>query len=61
MTTADLKESIEGGRLSEDNIEQKWFNLGLDYALKMIDVYIHFQEPESGDEWRRIMNHVDSV
>ena len=61
MTTADLKESIEGGRLSEDNKEQKWFNLGLDYALKMIDVYIRFQEPEAGEEWKEIMTHVDII
>ena len=60
MKAIELKAAIEKGRLSEDNKEQKWFNLGLDYALKMIDVYIRFQEPEAGDEWKEIM-HVDSI
>lgn len=61
MTAADLKKSIESGRLSDDIEQHKWFNYGLEYALGMVDVFIDWQEPEAGEKWKEIMNHVDSV
>lgn len=61
MKAIELKAAIEKGILSGDNIEQhKWFNLGIDYALKMVDIYIQYQEPEAGEKWKEIM-HVDSI
>ena len=54
MTVADLRKAIEKGRLADNIEQQKWFNYGLDYALKMLDVYADYQEPEIGAEYERI-------
>ena len=61
MKALELKAAIEGGRLSDDIEQHKWFNYGLEYALGMVDVFIQWQEPEAGEKWKEIMNNVDTV
>lgn len=47
MTIKELKEAIDSMRIKNPkDIEEKFFNNGLDFSLKMIDVYARFQEPE---------------
>ena len=47
MTIKELKEAIDSMRMKNPkDIEEKFFNNGLDFSLKMIDVYARFQEPE---------------
>jgi len=47
MTIKELKEAISSMRIKNpEDIGDKFFNNGLDFSLKMIDVYARFQEPE---------------
>lgn len=47
MTISELKEDIESMKVKNpEDIEDKFFNNGLDFSLKMIDVYAKYQEPE---------------